>query len=101
MKTGIFLILLCPILFLSQLDIFAYEIVTLKSKDVSPYNQALDGFKNTVDSKIVEYTISSDSNENKAIIKNIMKNNPDLILTIGVLYDPENNNDIIKKRMKI
>ncbi len=65
-------------------NVTAYDIVTLKSKDVAPYNQALNGFKSVIHSNISEYLISDSSVENRKLIKKIEKSNPSLILTIGL-----------------
>ncbi len=62
----------------------AYNIVSVKCSDIAPYNKALDGFKRSSQSKITEYTISEDRNENKTLIKRIKESSPDLILAIGL-----------------
>ena len=62
----------------------AYNIISIKSSDIAPYNKALNGFKNFSQSKITEYTISENRKENNILIKKITAASPDLILAIGL-----------------
>ncbi len=65
-------------------DATANNIVVIKSKNVAPYNQAVEGFKSDSKFKITEYLISPKKAENRSIIKEIKDINPDLLLTIGL-----------------
>ncbi len=76
-------ILLVMLLIMTD-NVTAYDIVTLKSKDVAPYNQALNGFKSLIHTNISEYLISDNAGENRKLIKTIIKKNPSLILTLGL-----------------
>lgn len=60
----------------------AQEIAVIKSTNIKPYNEALEGFKNVCNADIEEYVLS-DSDSSK-ILRDIHKNKPDLILTIGL-----------------
>lgn len=63
-------------------------IVVVKSRDIAPYNIALEGFKRVlkrgrINSNIIEYNMKGELREGQEIIKEVKAINPDLILILG------------------
>lgn len=61
---------------------WAQDIIVIKSLNIQPYNETLEGFKKNCNSNILEYSISE--NDSSGLIKKIRTKRPDLILTIGL-----------------
>ena len=82
---GIFLWITVPILcFASEEPVVA----VVKSRDIAPYNIALEGFnkvlkKKRVAVKLISYNLKGEREEDQKIIRGIKFINPDLILTLG------------------
>lgn len=63
-------------------------IAVIKSKDIAPYNQAMEGFEEYLKGKgvnpwIVPYDIEGDDRKAAQIIDEVRQKRPDLILTLG------------------
>lgn len=63
-------------------------IVVVKSRDIAPYNIALEGFKRAlkrgrINSNIIEYDMKGELKKGQEIIKEVKAVNPDLILILG------------------
>jgi putative ABC transport system substrate-binding protein len=75
------------LLFVSFAGAKEEKICVIKSKDIAPYNSAVEGFKSWLKEKkrevqIIEYTMREDKRGNSIILKKVTEDNPDLILTI-------------------
>ncbi|MGR3218655.1 MAG: ABC transporter substrate-binding protein [Candidatus Anammoxibacter sp.] len=84
MKIGLSMIVLFVVLFLLNNDGFAFKIVTLKSKDITPYNKVLEQFKDASNVDIIDYVVADSSKKNKTSVNKIKSTAPDLIFTIGL-----------------
>ena len=82
-KKYLLTIFLLFVLSLAGINVSGYEIAVVKSRNVKPYNMALDGFKSASGGKITEYVISTRKN-NSDIIDRIRFRAPDIILAIGL-----------------
>jgi len=60
----------------------AYEVVVLKTSDIAPYNEALQGFKSSCNCNVRELDLSE--TEGHDIVRKILKINPDVVLAIGM-----------------
>ena len=63
------------------LQALALDIVALKSADLPPYNEALEGFKGSCDCEVRELGISE--NEGGNLAKTVLGMRPDAVLAIG------------------
>lgn len=70
----------------------AYEVVVLKSPDIAPYNEALEGFKSSCNCNVRELNLSE--TEGHDIVRKILKINPDVVLAIGM--DSLNHAELLK-----
>lgn len=75
---------LCVLLIASASYAKASLIAVVKSRDIAPYNTAIEGFKKALDEedikfRLVEYAIAED----RELVKEIRSQSPDLILSIG------------------
>ena len=63
-------------------------VLVVKSRDLAPYNQAVDGLKKTFASRgarvqLREVELPSDSSKEEAFFRSIERNGPDLLVTVG------------------
>ena len=75
------------------------EVFVVKSKEISSYALALDGFKSIVSEKIIEFDLKGDLDEGSKIAKIINKSKKSLkgpiaVFTIGILATKVMQNDI-------
>ncbi len=57
----------------------AFEVAIVKSSDIKPYNDALEGFRKSCKCKVTE--VSDDSSN--GVIRKIIGNSPDAVLAVG------------------
>ncbi|MBI5640969.1 MAG: hypothetical protein HZA17_11135 [Nitrospirae bacterium] len=69
----------------------AYDVAVLKSAEIKPYNEALEGFRKACSCNITEFVLHGDN-----ILKEILDDNPDMVLAIGM--DAFNHVKTIKDR---
>ena len=84
MKISLPIIILSVVLSLSFSDGFAFEIITLKSRDITPYNKVLEGFRGAEKANIIDYVLTDSLKKNRAMINKIKSTSPDLIFTLGL-----------------
>ena len=84
MKISLQIIILSVVLSLHHSNGLAFEVITLKSKDITPYNKVVKEFRATSKANIVDYVVRDSSKKNKVLIKEIKSATPDIILTIGL-----------------
>ncbi|MGR3318420.1 MAG: ABC transporter substrate-binding protein [Candidatus Anammoxibacter sp.] len=84
MKINLSIIILSVVLSLWDSDGFAFEIVTLKSKDITPYNKVIEEFRGASKANIIDYVVADSSKKNRVLIKKIKSTAPDLIFTVGL-----------------
>ena len=73
------------------------EVVIIKSHDLTPYNDAVAGFRSVTRTHVTEYSLLGDRDEGVNIIHQLRKKKPDIILAVGVqaaLLAQENLSDI-------
>ncbi len=65
------------------------EVIAVKTKSITSYELALDGFKSVVNEKVVEYDMEGDFDKGRKIVKKVkkrVKKTPQsVILTIGLM----------------
>ncbi|UCD83769.1 MAG: ABC transporter substrate-binding protein [Deltaproteobacteria bacterium] len=61
----------------------ASRIVVVLSDKLSPYQENLEGFRNTCEATITEYDMRGDEQWGEEIIRKIQASSPDLVLAIG------------------
>ena len=83
MKTCFILFVLFTILFVISASLRAQNIVVIKDSEITPYNQALNGFKKASNTNISEYVIGANLKDNKNITKEIKEKPPNIIVAIG------------------
>ncbi len=57
----------------------AFEVAVVKSSEIKPYNEALEGFKKACDCRVTEIT----EDEGQGLLKTISRISPDAVLAIG------------------
>jgi putative ABC transport system substrate-binding protein len=72
----------------------AYEVVALKSSDIIPYNEAVEGFRKTCDCTVREVTVPEGHSDD--LIRTISNMNPEGVLAVGL--DALNRVKAIKDR---
>lgn len=75
---------IAPFSFAAQRPIIA----VIKSRNITPYNTALEGFRQVlqeqgINAQLIEYELEGKRDEGLRIIEEIRAKNPDLILTVG------------------
>ncbi len=63
----------------------AAEIAIIKSNDISPYNQAINGLKQEVNANFREYDLQGKPETFPKILRDISRKPPELIFTLGAL----------------
>ncbi len=64
---------------------YGFDIVTVKSRNLEAYNQALDGFNSVVEAKTFEYVMTGEfANDKEGILDTIGSKSPGLILAVGL-----------------
>lgn len=63
----------------------AQSIAILKSHDIEPFNQTIEGFVSACNNQITEYNLDGKKERGFVIIKRLMETRPRLILAIGAL----------------
>jgi ABC-type uncharacterized transport system substrate-binding protein len=61
---------------------WAYEAAVLKSADIQPYNEALEGFRSSCDCSVK--TLVANGMEKSTILEEIYRLHPDMVLAIGM-----------------
>jgi len=61
----------------------APSVVVIKSKDIRPYEQALEGFKQVCTAQVAEYTLQDDQARQREILRGVARSRPRLVLAIG------------------
>lgn len=61
---------------------WAFKTVVLMSSDIKPYEEALQGFRNSCDCNAI--TISANGRDSSSVLDEIRGQHPDLVLAIGV-----------------
>lgn len=61
---------------------YAADAAVIKSMDIQPYNEALEGFKAVVQASVREYSIE-DSDSRDAVAARLKRREPDLIFALG------------------
>jgi putative ABC transport system substrate-binding protein len=61
----------------------AQSVVVIKSKDIQPYDQALEGFEQVCTAEIAEYTLQDDRSIEREILRSVARSRTKLILAIG------------------
>ncbi len=59
------------------------EVVVIKSQDLLPYEQAIEGFRSLTQAGVVEYNMKGDIEEGLKIIKQIKRLKPAAVLAVG------------------
>ncbi|MGR3178812.1 MAG: ABC transporter substrate-binding protein [Candidatus Anammoxibacter sp.] len=84
MKIRLPIIILSVVLFLLNNDGFAFEIATLKSKDIVPYSKVIEEFRGASKANITDYVVTNSVKENRRLINKIKSTAPDLIFAVGL-----------------
>jgi putative ABC transport system substrate-binding protein len=61
------------------------NIAVLKSHDIDPFNEALEGFTATCDYRVTEYDLRGSTSHTQGVLKRIMATKPRLVLAVGAL----------------
>jgi putative ABC transport system substrate-binding protein len=61
----------------------APSVVVIKSKDIKPYEQALEGIKEVCTAEAAEYTLQDGDARQREIIRGVARSRPRLILAVG------------------
>jgi putative ABC transport system substrate-binding protein len=61
------------------------DIAIIKSNNIGPYNQAIEGFMKEIKTDVSEYDLQGKSDKTFEIIKKIKKDSPRLIFALGTL----------------
>lgn len=77
-----FLIIAVLILACNVTAIDAQQVVVVKSAEIKPYNDAVEGFKKNCNCTIEELSVPE--TEHYSIVRKILKINPDAVLAIGI-----------------
>lgn len=59
------------------------QVAIIKSQDLLPYNQAIEGFRSVTQARVVEYNMKGDIEEGLKIIKQIEQLKPAVVLAVG------------------
>lgn len=59
------------------------EVVVIKSQDLLPYEQAIEGFRSLTQEAVIEYNMKGDIKEGLKIIKQIKRIKPAAVLAVG------------------
>jgi putative ABC transport system substrate-binding protein len=60
-------------------------IAVLKSHDIDPFNEALEGFTATCDYRVTEYDLRGSASRTEDVLKRLMATKPRLVLAVGTL----------------
>lgn len=61
----------------------AQSVVVIKSKEIQPYNQALEGFRQVCTEEVDEHILLDGQSSEREIIRSVTRSRPKLILAIG------------------
>jgi putative ABC transport system substrate-binding protein len=61
------------------------DIAVLKSHDIDPFNEALEGFTATCDYRVTEYDLRGSASRTEDVLKRLMATKPRLVLAVGTL----------------
>ncbi|MCK5557775.1 MAG: hypothetical protein KAJ01_05330 [Candidatus Hydrogenedentes bacterium] len=61
----------------------APPVIAIKSKDIRPYDEALDGFQETCSAAVVTYTLKDGESSEQEVLRDVAKAKPHLIHAIG------------------
>ena len=76
--------LLLALMLLATASVWAApSVVVIKSKDIQPYDQALEGFKQVCTAQVAEYTLGDSESSEREILRGVSKPRTKLILAIG------------------
>jgi putative ABC transport system substrate-binding protein len=83
---GWLLAILCFVVIEQPASADAREIAILKSSDIAPYNQAIEGFKSvaTSGSTYTEYDVQGDLERGRKLARKIRASQADLVLAVGL-----------------
>ena len=59
------------------------DVVVIKSKDILPYDEAVDGFTQVCTSEVIAYTLGDAESSESEILRNVTKSRTKLILAVG------------------
>lgn len=82
MTKKISLLLILALTFCLSVRSWAYEAAVLMSADIKPYNDALDGFRETCDCSVRTFTVNS--MDKSSITDEISALHPDVVLAVGM-----------------
>lgn len=61
------------------------DIAVLKSHDIDPFNEALEGFTATCDYRVTEYDLRGSASRTEDVLRRLMATKPRLVLAVGTL----------------
>lgn len=62
---------------------FSAEVAVIKSQDVLPYDQSIQGFRNITRAEVIEYNMKGDVEEGLKIVEQIRRRKPAAVLAVG------------------
>lgn len=65
--------------------VLAADVIIIKSNDISPYNEAIAGFREEIKGDVIEYDLRGEAGNVSQIIAKIMASPPKLIFALGAL----------------
>lgn len=81
-KISVLLLIALTAMLLSGNASHAYDVAVVKSADIKPYNDALEGFKKSCACSVED--LSASEGEYSEVIRNIRKMGPDAVFAIGL-----------------
>ncbi len=76
--------LLFAILSIHCICAYGQSVIVIKSGEIEPYEQALNGFKSEYSGRITEFIVPKSPGDKKDILDNIEAESPESILAIGI-----------------
>jgi len=76
--------LLFAILSIHCICAYGQSVIVIKSGEIEPYEQALNGFKSKYSGRISEFIVPKKPEDSKGILDNIEAESPESILAIGI-----------------
>ncbi len=82
-RTFFCLILCAASLLVPPSIVFSAEVAVIKSQDVLPYDQAIQGFRSITRAEVIEYNMKGDVEEGLKIVEQIRRRKPAAVLAVG------------------
>lgn len=80
----LFCLILCAAFLLAPTSVvFSAEVAVIKSQDVIPYDQSIQGFRSITRAEVIEYNMKGDVEEGLKIVEQIRRRNPAAVLAVG------------------